>query len=151
ARAKRWKSWAAEFLKDYAHFFAASGENPPFGRSICYRFAASAPFALAEHCGVSAIPVGQARRICTSNLEFFLRHPIQQKQGALSLGWTDEFPEMTGAYCCSGSPYWAAKGFAPLLLPSDHKFWQAKEVPIPAEKDFQRAIPQAGLNIRSYE
>ena len=77
----RWKDWAAAFLKDYMHFFAASGENPPFGRSICYRFAASAPFGLAEFCGVSAIPPGQARRICTRNLDFFLRHPIQQEQG----------------------------------------------------------------------
>ncbi|HYV28183.1 MAG TPA: DUF2264 domain-containing protein [Candidatus Eisenbacteria bacterium] len=150
-RASRWKNWAGEFLKDYAHFFAVSGENPPFGRSITYRFAATAPFALAEFCGVSAIPAGQARRICTSNLEFFLKHPIQQRQGALSLGWTDEFPAVAEAYSCAGSPYWAAKAFAPLLLPPDHKFWRASEVPAPAEKDFQRAIPQAGLNVRSHE
>jgi len=151
SRARRWKNWAAEFLKDYAHFFAASGECPPFGRSICYRFATTAPFALAEHCGVSAIPLGQARRICTRNLEFFLRHPIQQKQGVLSLGWTDEFSEMSEAYSCAGSVYWAAKGFAPLLLPRDHEFWRAKEKPLPAEqKDFQRGIPQAGLVVRSH-
>ncbi len=152
SRARRWKNWAAEFLKDYAHFFATSGENPPFGRSICYRFAATAPFALAEHCGVSAIPPGQARNICTRNLEFFLRHNIQQKQGALSLGWMDEFPEMTEAYSCAGSVYWAAKGFAPLLLPREHAFWRTKEKPLPAEeKNFQRAIPQAGLVVRSSE
>lgn len=152
SRARRWKNWAAEFLKDYAYFFAASGENPPFGRSICYRFAATAPFALTEHCGVSAIPPGQARRICTRNLEFFLSHNIVQKQGALSLGWTDEFPEMTEAYSCAGSVYWAAKGFAPLLLPPEHAFWRTNEKPLPAEqKDFQRAIPQAGLVVRSSE
>jgi hypothetical protein len=151
-RARRWKNWAAEFLKDYAHFFAASGENPPFGRSICYRFAATAPFALAEHCGISAIPPGQARRICTRNLEFFLRHPMQQKQGALSIGWTDEFPEMSEAYTCAGSVYWASKGFAPLLLSPDHAFWHAKEKPLPSEqKHFQRAIPQAGLVVRSHD
>jgi hypothetical protein len=150
SRARRWKNWAAEFLKDYLHFFAASGENPPFGRSICYRFAASAPFALAEHCGISAVSPGLARRVCTRNLEFFLHHPMHQKQGALSLGWTDEFPGVCEAYSCAGSVYWAAKGFAPLLLPRDHAFWRAKEKPLPAEqKDFQRAIPQAGLVVRS--
>ncbi len=150
-RAQRWKGWTAAFLKDYIHFFAASGENPPFGRSLCYRFAASAPFALAEHCGVSAIPPGQARRACTRNLEFFLRHNLAQDQGALSLGWTDEFPAITEAYSCAGSPYWAAKGFAPLLLPVKHRFWQAKEEPLPAEKsEFQIAIPQAGLVVRSH-
>jgi len=149
-RASRWKHWAGDFLKDYRHFFAVSGENPPFGRSITYRFAATAPFALAEFCGASSIPPGQARRICTSNLEFFLKQPIQQKQGTLSLGWTDEFPAVAEAYSCAGSPYWAAKAFAPLLLPPDHKFWRASEAPVPAEKDFQRAIPQAGLVVRSH-
>jgi hypothetical protein len=151
ARAQRWRDWAKPFLMDYRHFFAASGETPPFGRSMTYRFAASAPFALAEYCGVSAIPPGQARRICSKNLDFFLQHPIQQKQGALSLGWTDEFPELSEAYSCAGSVYWAVKGFAPLLLPPDHAFWQSPEEPLPAEKsDFQIAVPQAGLTIRAH-
>ncbi len=151
-RAQRWKDWAKQFIPNYSHFFAASGENPPFGRSMCYRFAASAPFALAEHCGVSAIPPGQARRLCSKNLDFFLQHPIRQKQGILSLGWTDEFPAMTEAYSCAGSVYWAAKGFAPLLLPPDHSFWKKAGQPIPAEaSDFQIAVPQAGLAVRSHK
>ena len=151
-RARRWKDWSRQFLKDYIHFFAASGENPPFGRSQCYRFAASAPFGLAEFCGVVAISPGQARRVCTRNLNFFLRrHPLQE-QGALSLGWTDEFPEITEAYSCAASPYWAAKGFSPLLLSSKHRFWQAKEEPLPSEKsDFQIAVPQAGLVVRGHD
>jgi sugar phosphate isomerase/epimerase len=150
-RARRWKDWLGQFLKDYVHFFAASGENPPFGRSMCYRFAATAPFALAEHCGVSAVPAGQARRVCTRNLEYFLSRPVLQKQGALSLGWTDEFPALTEAYSCAGSTYWAAKAFAPLLLPGKHRFWTSLEKPLPCEaKDFQRAIPQAGLVVRSH-
>jgi hypothetical protein len=75
-----------------------------------------------------------------------------QEQGALSLGWTNEFPAITEAYSCAGSPYWAAKGFAPLLLPSTHRFWQAKEERLPSEKsDFQIAVPQAGLVVRSHD
>lgn len=151
-RAQRWKDWTSQFLKDYIHFFAASGENPPFGRSLCYRFAASAPFGLAEFCGVSAIAPGQARRVCTRNLDFFLRRGVLQKQGALSLGWVDEFPEITEAYSCAASPYWAAKGFAPLLLPASHRFWREKEESLPSEKsDFQIAVPQAGLVVRSHD
>jgi len=149
-RARRWKDWAQQFLRDYIHFFAASGETPPFGRSMCYRFGVTAPFGVAELCGVSAIPPGQARRACTRNLEFFLNRPIFQAQGALSLGWTDEFPELTEAYSCAGSTYWAAKGFAPLLLSKSHAFWQSREEPLPSEKsDFQIAVPQAGLVVRS--
>jgi len=151
-RAQRWKNWTGQFLKDYIHFFAGSGENPPFGRSLCYRFAATAPFGVAELAGVSAIPPGQARRVCTRNLSFFLSHRALQEQGALSLGWVDEFPELTEAYSCAGSPYWAAKAFAPLLLPSSHSFWRAKEEPLPSEKsDFQIAVPQAGLVVRSHD
>jgi hypothetical protein len=151
-RAERWKDWATDFLKDYVHFFAASGENPPLGRSQCYRFAASAPFGLAEHCGIRSIPPGQARRVCTRNVNFFLQRDIWQEQGALSLGWTNEFPALTEAYSCAGSVYWAAKGFAPLLLPPNHRFWKAKEEPLPSEQsDFQIAIPQAGLVVRSHD
>src|SRR5205823_334666 len=94
---------------------------------------------------------GQARRLCTRNLQFFLAKNIFQDQGALSLGWTDEFPALTEAYSCAGSTYWAAKGLAPLLLPRKHPFWQSKEKALPAEAgDFQLAIPQAGLVVRGH-
>src|SRR5262249_48074600 len=47
--------------------------------------------------------------------------------------------------------YWAAKGFAPLLLPREHAFWQFPEKPLPSEAgDFERAIPQAELVVRSH-
>src|SRR5262249_53486624 len=91
ARARRWQEWTRAFLTDYAHFFAASGEPVPFGRSLTYRFATSAPFALAERCGISPLAPGLARRLCTRNLKFFLEKEIWQSQGLLSLGWTDEF------------------------------------------------------------
>jgi hypothetical protein len=150
-RAQRWKDWLGQFLQDYVHFFAATGENPPFGRSLCYRFAATAPFALAEFCGVSTIAPGLARRLCTHNLQFFLTRAVLQEQGVLSLGWVDEFPPLTEAYSCAGSTYWAAKGFAPLLLPRKAPFWQAPEKPLPAEAgDFQIAVSEAGLVVRGH-
>ncbi len=43
SRAARWADWTYAFLPDYLRFFAASGEPVPFGRSMTYRFAASAP------------------------------------------------------------------------------------------------------------
>ena len=59
---------------------------------------------------------------------------------------------MTEAYSCAGATYWAAKGFAPLLLPRQHEFWRAKGKSAPAAgKDFQKAIPQAGLVVRSHD
>ena len=150
SRASRWADWTHSFLSDYARFFAASGEPVPFGRSMTYRFAASAPFALAVKCGVSPLAPGLSRRICTQNLRFFLDHKIQQRQGALSLGWTDEFPAITEAYSCAGSTYWAAKGLSPLLLEPTDPFWTDAEKPLPCEEgDFSHAIPQIGMVIRS--
>ena len=149
-RADRWREWTRSFLADYVHFFAASGEPVPFGRSMTYRFAASAPFALAELCGASPLPPGQSRRLCTRNLDFFLQHDVLQSQGALSLGWLDEFPAITEAYSCAGSTYWAAKGLAPLLLPPTSEFWTAPSEKLPAEAaDFSHPIPQTGMVLRS--
>lgn len=149
-RTQLWQHLARQFLPDYARFFAASGENVPFGRSLTYRFNAVAPIALAELCGCSPLPPGQARRICSKNLQFFWSRPIRQSQGLLSLGWIDEFPPMTERYSCGGSPYWAAKGLSALLLPPSAPFWQAPDQPMPAEgPDFSAPLPGAELVVRN--
>jgi hypothetical protein len=149
-RAARWRGWASLFITDYEHFFAASGEHPAFGRSILYRFNAIAVFGLAALAGCPDLNFGRLRRLCSRNLSFFLSRPIYQEQGCLSFGWTDRFEELAEAYSCAGSPYWAAKGLAPLLLPPNHPFWNDPEQALPSEQgDHARAIPAAGLVIRS--
>ena len=149
ARVRRWQDFTREFLPDYARFFAASGENVPFGRSLTYRFNAVAPVSLAQLCGCSPLPPGLARRICSKNLQFFWEHPIRQSQGLLSLGWTDEFPALTERYSCGGSPYWAAKGLSALLIPPADPFWQDPDQPLPSEAaDFSTALPTAELVVR---
>ena len=148
-RQKRWNDWTAEFLPDHARFFAASGENVPFGRSLTYRFNAVAPFALAEKAGISTLPPGLSRRLCSKNLEFFWSRPIRQSQGAIGLGWVDVFPELAERYSCAGSPYWCAKGLSALLLPPSSDFWQAAEEPLPSEAgDFSHPMTQTGLLVR---
>lgn len=153
ARARRWRDWAGQFLADYQHFFAASGEHPAFGRSIAYRFNASAPFALALAADATDLPAGRLRRLCTRNLEFFLARPITDAAtGVLAPGFTDVWPEIVESYSCPASPYWCAKGFAPLLLPPAHPFWTAPEEPLPSEtpSGFVRVLPPAvGLVARS--
>jgi hypothetical protein len=150
ARAQRWRDWARPFVRDYQHFFAASGEHPAFGRSITYRFNCLNVFglALAENC--TDLPPGRLRRLCTRNLDFFLSRPITQAQGCLAIGWTDHFEPLMESYSCAGSPYWCAKGFAPLLLPPEHAFWTAPEEPLPAERgDHAHVVRPAGLVVRS--
>jgi hypothetical protein len=148
-RAARWRDWARMFVADYQHFFAAGGEHPAFGRSLTYRFNAIAVFGLAVAEGCTDLPPGRLRRLCTRNLDFFLSRPVTQQQGCLGFGWTDVFPALAEPYSCAGSPYWAAKGFSPLLLPPTHRFWTDPEVPLPCEEaDFARPIPSAGLLVR---
>ena len=150
ARAQRWREWARLFVAHYEHFFAASGEHPAFGRSITYRFNCLNVFGLAvlEQC--SDLPLGRVRRLCTRNLDFFFARPITQAQGCLALGWTDHFDALAETYSCAASPYWAAKGFAALLLPPDHAFWTAPEEPLLSERgDHAHVIPSAGLVVRS--
>ena len=150
ARAQRWRDYARAFTRDYEHFFAASGEHPAFGRSITYRFNAVATFGLTilEHC--TDLPLGRLRRLCTRNLEFFLRQPIYQEQGCLALGWLDRFDASAEIYSDAGSPYWAAKGFSPLLIPPTHPFWTVPEEPLAREGgDHARVIAPAGIVVRS--
>lgn len=148
-RAQRWRDWARQFVDDYQHFFAASGEHPAFGRSITYRFNAINVFGLAVAENATSIAPGLLRRLCTRNLDFFLSRPITQDQGCLAFGFTDRFDAIVEPYSCAGSVYWCAKGLTPLLLPPTHAFWTAAEEPMPVEKrDFVRVIPSAGLLVR---
>ena len=149
ARVQRWREWAQLFVRDYQHFFAASGEHPAFGRSITYRFNAINVFglALAENC--TDLAPGLLRRLCTRNLEFFLSRSITQEQGCLAPGFTDRFDAIVEPYSCAASPYWAVKGFTPLLLPPTHPFWHDAEALLPAERGFVHVMPTPGLVVRS--
>jgi hypothetical protein len=150
ARATRWREWSRQFLRDYEHFFAASGEHPPFGRSLTYRFNAVAPFGLAVLEGCCDLPLGRVRRLCTRNLRFFLSRPIRQEQGCLALGWTDRFDASAELYSGAGSPYWAAKGFSSLLVPPDHAYWTAPEEELQSERgDHAHPIKPAMMVARS--
>lgn len=151
ARATRWRDWAKLFVRDYQHFFAATGEHSAFGRSICYRFNCLNVFGLALAENATELAPGMLRRLCTRNLDFFLARPITQEQGCLNAGFTDRFDKIVEPYSCAASPYWAAKGFSPLLLPSSHAFWNDAEQPLPAEKPggFVHVMRAPGLVTRS--
>lgn len=149
-RAARWKRWAAAFIECYARFFSSSGEPIPFGRSLTYRFNGVGVFGLAALLEIDSVDPGVMRRICRKCIEFFLTKPITQSQGCLSLGWTDHFDQLAEPYSCAGSPYWAAKGFTPLLLDPDHPFFTAPEKPMPSETETPPAVVRApGFVVRN--
>ena len=52
-------------------------------------------------------------------------------------------------YNSPGSPYWAMKTFALLMLPDEHPFWNVQAESLP-ELDVQKALPYADMLIHRY-
>lgn len=78
-------------------------------------------------------------------LQYFLDTGCLHEDGTLSIGWHGEFHPIRQPYSGPGSPYWASKGFAGLLLPAAHPVWQGVEAPLPVERgDFTRTARAPG-------
>jgi hypothetical protein len=142
------KSRTHEFLENYKYFFAANGTHPPFGRSLLYRMAPVSIFPLAELFGISPVSPGQARRICSGNLKYFVEH------GAITdhhftMGFHGEYLPLPESYSSPQSPYWGCKAWWSLLLKEDHPFWTNAEEPTEVERrDYIVPIPAAGLMLQ---
>jgi hypothetical protein len=138
---------ARAYLAGIVPQFAADGSRPLFGRSLGYRFAAAAPFALAELLGLDAVPPGLARRIASGTIARHL------EQGALdpATGWfrrgvAGERPEVCERYISAGASAWAAHAFVALGLHPNAPFWADREEPLPVElADGQRALRGPGF------
>ncbi|MFC1537721.1 DUF2264 domain-containing protein, partial [Gemmatimonadota bacterium] len=142
---------AVRFLESYKYFFAANGAYPCFGRSMIYRFSAVSIFPVAQFLGISPIPPGQARRICSGNLKYFIENSALHKENYLQLGHLGEYPPIVEPYSGPASPYWAAKAFWCYLLADDDPFWTDREEPSEVEKkSFSIAVPSAGMLVRGH-
>ena len=120
------------FAPQFARWFDSEGRNLPFGRSMTYRFAATAFFgayALADDKPV--IDWGIIKGIVLRNLRWWSTQAIADRDGILSVGYAYPNPLMAENYNSPCSPYWALKAFLPLALAEDHPFWQAEEMPLP--------------------
>ncbi|GAA3547627.1 DUF2264 domain-containing protein [Kribbella ginsengisoli] len=138
------------FLTGYARMFGSDGAPLHQGRSLCYRFAATAPLWMGALTGHTPLPVGQTRRLASGALRHFLDHGAADPDGLLSLGWHHPWPPMIQSYSGPASPYWASKGFVGLLLPADHPEWTATERPAPVEEqDAVHPLGRPGWLIQS--
>ncbi len=144
-RAQVYRQRVRRFLEDFRFLFASDGAPLHQGRSLMYRFASAAALWAGALAGVSPLAPGETRRIASGAVKHFLERGAV-RDGALTMGWHEEFLPMAQTYSGPGSPYWASKGFLGLLLPPDHPVWTAKEEPMPVERgDFCRAIPEPGF------
>ena len=113
----------------FAAWFDGEGRALPYGRSLTYRFAQGAFWSACALAGVTAegLGWGEIKHLLLGNLRWWMKQPIFDRDGILTIGYGYPNLIFTEGYNAPGSPYWAMKVFAVLALPEDHPFWQAEE------------------------
>jgi hypothetical protein len=135
------------FIEGFLHFFGANGSYPAWGRSIVYRFAALAPFAVGHFLKIAPQDPGLLRRLSSGCIRYFYDHGLFEPEGHyVRQGYHGDFPPAGEAYISPGSPYWCCHGLFALTFDRDDPFWTATESPLPVERDdFELALPAPGF------
>lgn len=133
--AARFKERAGVFAQTFIYWFDDAGKALPFGRSLTYRFAQAAFFSACALAGVECLPWGVMKGIVERQMEYWLKQPVFDNAGILTVGYTYPNLLMSESYNAMGSPYWAFKTFLILALPEEHPFWQAESLPLPELKE----------------
>ncbi|WP_454833605.1 DUF2264 domain-containing protein [Rahnella aceris] len=131
-RAAMLRERAQRFAQDFITMFSAGGAAVPFGRSLAYRFAEAAFWSAAAYSKLEVFSPGIIKGLILRHLRHWLKEPIFDRDGVLSIGYHTPNLVMAEDYNAPGSPYWACKLFLVLALPPDDAFWQAEEAPLPA-------------------
>ncbi|MFI5661276.1 DUF2264 domain-containing protein [Streptomyces sp. NPDC051684] len=139
-----------EHLEGFSLLFGGDGAPIHFGRSLTYRFAASAAVGIGAVTGHTPLSPGASRRLISGNLRYFLDRGGVTDEGLLSLGWHGPHDATLQNYSGPASPYWASKGFVSLLAGEDDPLWTAPEEAAPSEgPDRVLALPAPGLLVQS--
>lgn len=123
---------AETFYNDFIYWFAEDGSEISFGRSLTYRFAHGSFFSAYVLAGLGQDNYGEIKTLIFKHLEGWLKKPIFDNSGVLSIGYGYPNLFMSEAYNAPGSPYWCLKLFLLLGLPAEHPFWSGEE------KSYQR-------------
>jgi hypothetical protein len=135
------------FIDGFLHFFGANGSYPAWGRSIVYKFAALAPFAVGHFLKIAPEDPGLLRRVSSGCIRYFYEHGLFDPDGHfVRQGYHGDFPPAGEAYISPGSPYWCCHGLFGLTFDQDDPFWTATERPLPVERDdFELVLPAPGF------
>ncbi|MCP4110686.1 MAG: DUF2264 domain-containing protein [Desulfobacteraceae bacterium] len=118
------KNRAKAFFKDYDRLFSPMTHPPIFGRSMIYRFASVSAWAPGLLTGCCSVQQSRVKRWMTDTVNAYLENGCAEKSGRLGFGVYGEQLHIKENYSGGGSPYWAFKAFAVLLLPETDLFWQ---------------------------
>ncbi len=137
------------FIDGFLHFFGANGSYPAWGRSIVYRFAALAPFAVGHFLKIAPDDPGLLRRVSSGDIRYFHDHGFfDPDDHYVRQGYHGNFPPAGEAYISPGSPYWCCHGLFALTFDRDDPFWTATESALPVEReDFELVLPSPGFLI----
>lgn len=139
-----------EHLESFSLMFGGDGAPLHFGRSLTYRFAASAAVGLGAVSGHTPLSPGVSRRLVNGSLRYFLERGASGGDGLLSLGWHGPHPATLQSYSGPASPYWASKAFVALLAPAGHPLWTSVEETAPSEgADRVLSVPAPGFLVQS--
>ncbi len=116
---------AHEFSKDFEWYFDSCGRNIPYGRSLTYRFAASAFWSACAWARVPGMDLAKCRELATRNVEWFFGKGILTQNGLLSAGYAYPNEKVAELYISDGSPMWAFKTFLLLAIPEGDPVWTA--------------------------
>lgn len=144
------KDRAALFAKQFIFWFDDNGAALPYGRSLTYRFSQVSFWSACLAADVMPFSVGVMKGLITRHLSDWLRKPIFDRDHILTIGYGYPNLVMGERYNGPGSPYWALKTFAFLMLPDEHPFWTAKAEPMPKLQE-QQLLPYAGMLLRRYQ
>ena len=130
-RSKKFKERAMLYAKHFIYWFDEEGREVPFGRSLPYRFAHIAFWSACLFAGIEPFSISVMKGIISRNLRWWMKMPIFDNAGILTVGYGYLQTNMAEGYTCFGSPYWCLKSFLLLALPDNHAFWSAVEAPLP--------------------
>lgn len=121
---------AKAFVPSYANWFAADGAALPYGRSLDYRFAQAAFWAVAAYAHIDlpeGYALGDIKHLLLNNLRWWFQQNIFTTDGLIPIGYA--YPNMVFAEGYNGpaSAYWALKTFIFYALPDDDPFWTTPE------------------------
>ncbi len=141
-RCSRFLERAMQFGKEFVYWFSPDGSAVPYGRSLTYRFAQAAFYSACVMAEIEPLPLGVMKGIIVRNLEYWLRQPVFDHAGVLTIGYCYPNLQMAESYNAPGSPYWCMKLFACLARPENDPFWQAEPLPLPPLEP-QKYLPHA--------
>ena len=149
-RSKLYKERAELFAKQFIYWFDENGAALPYGRSLTYRFSQVSFFCACLMAGVEPFSIGVMKGLIVRHLCDWMKKPVFDRNGILTIGYGYPDLVMGERYNGPGSPYWALKTFAVLMLPDEHPFWSAEAEPMPELKE-QSALLYADMLIHRYE